>query len=60
MGLFNALNLSGNPTAVDWEMTPEYSFGTFESWLVEKEFAAAMSGSIILLLMLGVKHLSSV
>jgi len=32
MGLFNALNLSGNPTAVDWEMTPEYSFGTFESW----------------------------
>ncbi|XCN73198.1 MAG: DUF1566 domain-containing protein [Candidatus Electrothrix aestuarii] len=32
MGLFNALNLEGNPTAVDWEMTPEYSFGTFESW----------------------------
>ena len=32
MGLFNALNLSGNPTSVDWEMTPEYSFGTFESW----------------------------
>jgi len=32
MGLFNALNLNGNPTNVDWEMTPEYSFGTFESW----------------------------
>ncbi|MCI5149166.1 MAG: DUF1566 domain-containing protein [Candidatus Electrothrix sp. MAN1_4] len=32
MGLFNALNLKGNPTSVDWEMTPEYSFGTFESW----------------------------
>jgi len=32
MGLFNALNLNGNPTTVDWEMTPEYSFGTFESW----------------------------
>jgi hypothetical protein len=32
MGLFNALNLKGNPTNVDWEMTPEYSFGTFESW----------------------------
>ncbi len=32
MGLFNTLNLAGNPTVVDWEMTPEYSFGTFESW----------------------------
>jgi len=32
MGLFNTLNLEGNPTTVDWEMTPEYSFGTFESW----------------------------
>lgn len=32
MGLFNALNLNGKPTTVDWEMTPEYSFGTFESW----------------------------
>ncbi len=32
MSLFNALNLNGNPTDVDWEMTPEYSFGTFESW----------------------------
>jgi hypothetical protein len=32
MGLFDALNLSGNPTAVDWDMTPEYTFGTFESW----------------------------
>ncbi|XOF33064.1 MAG: DUF1566 domain-containing protein [Candidatus Electrothrix sp. YB6] len=32
MGLFTALNLKGNPTTVDWEMTPEYSFGTFESW----------------------------
>ena len=32
MGLFDKLNLAGNPTTVDWEMTPEYSFGTFESW----------------------------
>ena len=32
MGLFDALHLTGNPTAVDWEMTPEYTFGTFESW----------------------------
>lgn len=32
MGLFDALNLSGNLSAVDWEMTPEYTFGTFESW----------------------------
>ena len=32
MGLFNMLNLEDNPTNVDWEMTPEYSFGTFESW----------------------------
>ncbi len=32
MGLFNTLNLADNPTAVDWEMTPEYAFGTFESW----------------------------
>lgn len=32
MGLFDALNLTGSPTAVDWEMTPEYAFGTFESW----------------------------
>jgi hypothetical protein len=32
MGLFDALHLIGNPTAVDWEMTPEYTFGTFESW----------------------------
>lgn len=32
MGLFKKLNLAGNPTTVDWEMTPEYTFGTFESW----------------------------
>ena len=32
MGLFDALNLSGELTAIDWEMTPEYTFGTFESW----------------------------
>ena len=32
MGLFNTLNLEDNPTEVDWEMTPEYAFGTFESW----------------------------
>ncbi len=31
MGLFNKLNLEGTPT-VDWEMTPEFTFGTFESW----------------------------
>ena len=32
MGLFDKLNVTGNPTTVDWEMTPEYTFGTFESW----------------------------
>jgi hypothetical protein len=32
MGLFDKLSLAGNPTTVDWEMTPEYTFGTFESW----------------------------
>jgi hypothetical protein len=32
MGLFDALDLVGNPSTVDWEMTPDYSFGTFESW----------------------------
>jgi len=31
MGLFNKLNL-GDVSTIDWEMTPEYSFGTFESW----------------------------
>ncbi len=31
MGLFETLNLTGIPT-IDWEMTPEYTFGTFESW----------------------------
>ncbi len=31
MGLFEVLDLAGSPT-IDWEMTPEYTFGTFESW----------------------------
>ncbi|WP_028583583.1 Lcl C-terminal domain-containing protein [Desulfogranum mediterraneum] len=31
MGLFKKLQIPGTPT-VDWEMTPEYTFGTFESW----------------------------
>lgn len=31
MGLFNKLMISGIP-AIDWEMTPEYTFGTYESW----------------------------
>lgn len=31
MGLFKKLQISGTPT-IDWEMTPEYTFGTFESW----------------------------
>jgi len=31
MGLFNKLDLAISST-VDWEMTPEYTFGTFESW----------------------------
>nr|WP_321466211.1 DUF1566 domain-containing protein [uncultured Desulfobulbus sp.] len=31
MGLFNKLVISGIP-AIDWEMTPDYTFGTFESW----------------------------
>ena len=31
MGLFKKLLTTGAPT-IDWEMTPEYTFGTFESW----------------------------
>ena len=31
MGLFTKL-LDINIPAIDWEMTPEYTFGTFESW----------------------------
>ncbi len=31
MGLFRKLNLTESPT-IDWEMNPEYTFGTFESW----------------------------
>jgi len=31
MGLFKKLLSTGAPT-IDWEMTPEYTFGTFESW----------------------------
>ena len=31
MGLFNKLVISDIP-AIDWDMTPDYTFGTFESW----------------------------
>jgi hypothetical protein len=31
MGLFKNLDLAVSST-IDWEMTPEYTFGTFESW----------------------------
>lgn len=31
MGLFKKLDLEITST-IDWEMTPEYTFGTFESW----------------------------
>ena len=31
MGLFKKLGLAVSST-IDWEMTPEYTFGTFESW----------------------------
>jgi len=31
MGLLTLLNLKNNP-GIDWEMSPEYTFGTFESW----------------------------
>jgi len=31
MGLFKKLDLALTST-IDWEMTPEYTFGTFESW----------------------------
>ncbi|OQX10683.1 MAG: hypothetical protein BWK76_20260 [Desulfobulbaceae bacterium A2] len=30
MGMFTYLGLG--PTAINWEMTPDYTFGTFESW----------------------------
>jgi hypothetical protein len=31
MGLFSKLVITDMP-AIDWEMTPEYTFGTYESW----------------------------
>jgi hypothetical protein len=31
MGLGNKMVIKGMP-AIDWEMTPEYTFGTYESW----------------------------
>jgi len=31
MGLFTLLNVEKQPV-IDWEMCPEYTFGTFESW----------------------------
>ena len=31
MGMFKTLGLAVTST-IDWEMTPEYTFGTFESW----------------------------
>ncbi|HBI15928.1 MAG TPA: hypothetical protein DDY20_10520 [Desulfobulbaceae bacterium] len=31
MGLFKKLGMAVS-TTIDWEMTPEYTFGTFESW----------------------------
>ncbi len=31
MGLFTLLNLQADQV-IDWEMSPEYTFGTFESW----------------------------
>lgn len=31
MGLFSKL-INGNMPVIDWEMTPEYTFGTYESW----------------------------
>ena len=31
MSLFKHLDVAGKPQ-IDWEMTPEYTFGTFESW----------------------------
>ena len=31
MGLFTLLNLDQS-SVIDWEMSPEYTFGTFESW----------------------------
>lgn len=31
MGLYRKLLLTGTP-AIDWEMTPEFTFGTYESW----------------------------
>ena len=33
MGLFQKLKIGGQVTPeIDWEMTPDLSFGTFESW----------------------------
>lgn len=31
MGLFKLLHITDAP-GIDWEMTPEYTFGTYESW----------------------------
>lgn len=33
MGMFRKLKIGGKVTpAIDWEMTPDMTFGTFESW----------------------------
>lgn len=33
MGMFQKLEIGGDVTpAIDWEMTPDMTFGTFESW----------------------------
>ncbi len=46
MALFSKLLNTDIPN-IDWEMTPEYTFGTFESWGGGSGCAAKTSASII-------------
>jgi Protein of unknown function (DUF1566) len=44
MGLFQKLKIGGTVTpAIDWEMTPDKTFGTFESWGGHKHIRSMIS-----------------
>ncbi len=46
MGMFQKLEIGGAVTpAIDWEMTPDMSFGTFESWGGRERVRSRISGN---------------
>lgn len=46
MGMFQKLEIGGTVTpAIDWEMTPDMSFGTFESWGGRERVRSNISGT---------------